>query len=218
VTADVERKRAVRCYHDIKLARAMLGVMASDITEYHRSKSNDFEQSISELRNQLQQMRRAQRPVERLTRAAYAKTEISRISADLGSLFRGWACSPNLAISKSEPDAKSRNGRRAATVDIRVGYLWHRRIWETIHKDKRMVTPNTVVLTATEYRTNVQHIRLYEVSAYNVISGRMSRGWVGQTKLGKQACVFVKDKTLAITEALKLTTKAIDSQVKGEIS
>ena len=73
-----------------------------------------------------------------------------------------------------------------------------------------MVNDNIVVLAATEYRTNVPHIRLYEACVYNTFSHRMANGWIGQSKLGKQRCAFMTDRSLAINEATKLAARAVN--------
>jgi hypothetical protein len=79
-----------------------------------------------------------------------------------------------------------------------------------------MINNEHLVLSASEYRSNVPHVRLYQVIAYDFTEKSTVYGWVGQSKIGNQRWTFRSDMKVAALAATKLTVEAVNQKLIGE--
>jgi hypothetical protein len=217
-----DRHQRVMEFLDIRTLRRLFKALSADLNDYNRPKTHALDSDIGDLKRTYINMRQYQRNRDGdplMVPKSFAKRAEKQIKVNLSAL-----CATrkfNEVINIGGPKTGTANYTKARyrgkpDVEFNVGHLWYRNVWHNLYQDDRMLSKDYIVLKAEEYRTNVQHVRLYEVATYGIAEKEMVHGWVGQTKLGKQHCVFRTDKKLAITAAQKLTIDAINEQLKGE--
>jgi hypothetical protein len=96
-----------------------------------------------------------------------------------------------------------------------IGYMWRRNVWKRFVQNKSMVTDNILIIRAEEYKINVDHIRLYEATVFDLKEKKEVNGYIGQSKLGGKA-VFKKERNLAIAGAIALARKNVSEKLLGE--
>jgi hypothetical protein len=212
----------VQNFLDIRTLRRVFKALSADLKDYNRPKGYSLNSNIDDLKRTYTNMRQAQRNRDgdplRVSKN-FAKKAEQNIKVHLAELCSNRKFDEAIHIGGPKTGTASYTKaryRKKPDVEFYVGHMWYRNVWLNLYQDNRMLSKDYIVLKAEEYRTNVQHVRLYEVATYGIAEKEMMHGWVGQTKLGKQRCVFRTDKKLAITAAQKLTIDAINEQLKGE--
>ena len=218
-----QRDKAVHVFKDIRTLRRMFKALSSDVADWKRNKGYSLTNELDTLRSRYDQLKTTQRNRDgdplRFPKNFVKKTE-QNIKTNLSSLVAARKFNETIKIGKDRKGTatyiKATGYGRKPTVELRVGYAWYRSVWQKLYEGERNLTLDYIILSATEYRTNVQHVRLYEVSAYGITEKETVHGWVGQSKLGKQHCAFRVDRKLAINAGQKLALNTINESLKGE--
>jgi len=222
LTPDERQKRIIR-FKDIKTLKKMASAFSADFKDYKRKKGYTVEHEISAIIHRLNRLRSEQRDREGdrlLVRKNFITETESRVRYNFSNLCEkrkffatiivggkdAGSCEFTPKVTKYAKDA----------VTFCLGHMWYRNVWQNFYQDDRMVSKDYLVLSATEYRTNVQHIKLFQVTTFGVAEKKQVNGWVGQSKLGKQKCAFRTDRLAAIQAAQKLTVGSVNEHLKGE--
>jgi hypothetical protein len=102
--------------------------------------------------------------------------------------------------------------RRSRTVRVTVGYQWRHKCLPLMQFNK-LTEPNLFVLSAQEFRINAPMVRIYEAKVFNMNTGTMRTGFIGQTKIGKQQATFRSTAQLALNAATKLASQAVSAKL-----
>jgi hypothetical protein len=208
---------------DMKTLRRILHAYSSDLKDYRRIKGYGLNSEIDALITRFHTMKQTER--NRDGDPLYAKgkmmaAEKQRITSCLTTLCTTRKFNEEITVGgPHRGTAEYIKAKRYGKPDVKmcVGWLWHRNVWEKMYKDGRFLNKDYIILSATEYKVNVPHIRLYEVSTYGIAEKQTVMGWIGQSKLGKQLCAFRLDRKLAISVAQSLAVTAINETLKGEV-
>lgn len=220
-----DRNAEVLSYKDMQTAKRMLSALSSDLRDYNRTKGYSLESDIRDLKRTLVNIRQAMRDrSDDLLQSVnnFAQREEKKIAAHLQSLCVKRKFNLEVKIGGANTGACEYrapiNRYSKATVIFYVGHMWERNVWKNIYQNQRLVQNDYIILSATEYRVNVPHIRLYEARAYGTSEKTLVNGWIGQSKLGAQICSFRTDKVGAIQAAQRLTLGSVNQQLSGETS
>jgi len=226
VVADPKLREAnVRAFKDIKTLKRMMSALSADLRDYNRTKSYSVAGEIDALKKRLTRMRQQQRNREgdRLCMPKnFALQAEAQIRYKLLNLVEKRKFSTTIVVGGKETGGceylpqSSRYSR--PTVTFCVGHLWDRNVFQNFYSQSQMVSTDYIILSAVEYRTNVQHIRLFKATAYGITEKKRVDGWVGQSKIGKQKACFRQDRQAAIQMAQKLTVGSVNEHLKGETS
>lgn len=204
----------VKLYRDIQLLRRMFLL----ITTKKEWKVVTGFSGVMNVVNQLKTFRSMQRQRKDPLETRLQRREEAAIISYMGNLVQMRGLSAYVTVAKN-PTVKAiyKFYRKEKRVTVTVGYLWRRSVWDKVHQDNRMTTAH-LILSATEYRTNTPHIRIYKATAFSFSSRKVLEGWIAQSKIGKQKCEFlpIGGHTNAILVAKKLAAKAVDNKIMGK--
>lgn len=120
-------------------------------------------------------------------------------------------------ISAKSHTSKQKGRGASNTLWVTVGYMWRRKVFGKILNGRLTNANEVFVLSAKEYRINVPQVRLYAVTVWDYKEWKLAHGFIGQSKLGKQACTYRKRRDMAINAARSLGGEAINKNLRGEV-
>lgn len=222
------RENAVLQFKDMMSLRRMLHVLSTDFGDWRREKGYAANKYITDMKEELQGMRVRMRdrtgdPL--MVAKTFRQNEVKEIKRLMAGLVQKRKFLETIIVGGKDAPAcnyKMSPGysrRDLPSVTLVVGHMWRKRVWNNLYvdmKNPRLLTPDYIILSAVEYRTNVPHVRLYEAIAYGIKEKGRVNGWVGQSKLGKQHCAFKPDKIAAIKAAETYTVHRVNEQLKPE--
>ena len=114
-----------------------------------------------------------------------------------------------------KPEAKRHVKNRVSSYEINVGWMWIKKVWETLYFECSHSYGEWLILQAERVRVNSKYVELYEVLAFHKTSGDTVNGYVAKTKSPQKSCVFNPKAILAVKNAEHELERELDLLLKG---
>lgn len=197
----------------IRLLKAMLKA-ANKSETYHSRNATGI---VEDVRNKLREIRKKMRERPNPMPGWVTTRERSWISHAIQDLLNERSRTHvDIEFGKAMATYKGKTTTYGSSsrLNLVVGHMWHRRVFKNLYKGERFVNAKDyLILSATEYKTNVRNIKLWKVMVFSFNKKKTIEGYIGQSAFDKMPCTFRLDMHGAIKAAIKLTANAVSEKL-----